>query len=50
MVDVDGSAIFNDDASGWGWQVATVSISTNFRMKNFGNVPPRFETLYINVR
>lgn len=28
-----------------GEQVATVNISMNLRMKNLGNVPPRFETL-----
>lgn len=29
-----------------GLQVATVNISMNLRMKNLGNVPPKFETLY----
>lgn len=28
-----------------GRQVATVKASTSLRMKNLGNVPPRFETL-----
>jgi hypothetical protein len=28
-----------------GMQVAVVKRSTSLRMKNFGNVPPRFETL-----
>ena len=28
-----------------GMQVATVKKSTSLRMKNFGNVPPRLETL-----
>ena len=28
-----------------GWQVATVKASTNLRMKNLGNVPPRLLTL-----
>ena len=28
-----------------GMQVALVKRSTNLRMKNFGNVPPRLETL-----
>jgi hypothetical protein len=28
-----------------GMQVADVNMSTSLRMKNLGNVPPRFETL-----
>ncbi len=28
-----------------GMQVAFVKMSTNFSMKNLGNVPPRFEKL-----
>lgn len=28
-----------------GVQFATVNMSIDFRMKNFGNVPPRLETL-----
>lgn len=30
-----------------GVHVATVNMSTNLRIKNFGNVPPRLETLYL---
>ena len=32
-----------------GLHVALVNMSTNFRMKNFGNVPPRFETVASRV-
>lgn len=33
-----------------GLQVAIVNASTSLKMKNFGNVPPRLDTLFSEVR
>ena len=40
-----GLALRNASVSVGGRHVALVNRSTNFRMKNFGNVPPKLDTL-----
>ena len=40
-----GWALLNASGLAAGMQVAFVNMSTNFSMKNLGNVPPRFEKL-----
>lgn len=42
------SSILVRDAWGAGWHVATVKVSTSFRMKKRGKVPPRLETLRLS--
>lgn len=48
-IEVKGSVGLKSEGSEEGWQDATVSMSTSFRMKNLGNVPPRLVTLDVAV-